>query len=91
MMNLVIVLDISGSMSMTFDADSNSKNGGTKLDIAKKCLIAVLDQLNDNDRFGLILFNHESIIFQDMMFVTEIDINSLKQSILSKIKATGWY
>ena len=89
-LNLVIVLDISGSMSMKFNSNATGSNkNDTKLDIAKKCLISVLDQLNDNDRFGLILFNQDSIVFQDMVLLSEINVNSLKESISSKIRANG--
>jgi Ca-activated chloride channel family protein len=40
-LNLVVVLDISGSMGMQFSEDCSDQ----KLDVAKKCLTALVDQL----------------------------------------------
>lgn len=56
-LNLVIVLDISGSMGDRF----NSTEESSKLDVAKNSILTLLTKLNERDRFGLILF--DTVIF----------------------------
>jgi Ca-activated chloride channel family protein len=69
-LNLMLVLDISGSMSAPFDTYSYDRFKGqaeaaeqegdrrmAKIDAAKEALIALLDHLNPDDRFGLVLFD----------------------------------
>jgi len=69
-LNLMIVLDISGSMSSPFDsyyydrfgnkheaAAKDADRGKSKLEVAADALLALLDQLGPDDRFGLVLFD----------------------------------
>jgi len=67
---LVFALDISGSMSSSFDIlDEKKKREGNvgkerkriqKLEAAKEALIGLIDTLKEGDSFGLITFNHEA-------------------------------
>lgn len=64
-LNLVVVLDVSGSMDSAFD--SSNRNWGsegnnqiirkTKLDISKSCLKKLFKNLNGNERLGIVLFS----------------------------------
>jgi len=54
-LNLVIVLDISGSMGCPFEYDSSSTS---KMEVAKKAILDMLSLLNKHDYFGLVLFDH---------------------------------
>ena len=85
-LNLVITLDISGSMNGSFSYDKN--NSQIKMEVAKQSLISLLKHLNDDDRLGIITFNSQAQIIQKMEYVKDIDINQLKQNI-SKINAGG--
>jgi len=68
---LVFALDISGSMSSSFDLlDEKKKREGKvagremrriqKLEAAKQALVGLLENLKEGDSFGLITFNHTS-------------------------------
>ena len=61
-LNLVIVLDISGSMHHKFA----NRNGESKIKIARECILLLLTNLNYDDRFGLVLFDRESQIEIEM-------------------------
>lgn len=53
-LDLAFVLDISGSMASPFPEDSDRR---TKLQVAKDCLLMILDKLTPEDRVALITFN----------------------------------
>lgn len=65
---LCLVVDISGSMSSSFDNDSSDGGGGwgsynsanSKLEVAKRCVKAILQQLTENDAVSVILFNQHA-------------------------------
>lgn len=56
-LDIVIALDISGSMSIGFKSSSTFES---KLSVAKTCLQGLLTQLKDGDRVALVPFNHEA-------------------------------
>lgn len=85
-LNLVIVLDISGSMSSNFSGCGNNK---TKMTVANECLCGLLDHLSDEDRFALVLFDTEAIVFENISKIKDIDVDSLKQRIKSEIRTRG--
>lgn len=70
-LNLVVVLYISGSMSSPFDQYYYDQYGyrveenfssKTKLEIAKSTIIEMTKKLNDNDSFGMVLFDDEAYV-----------------------------
>jgi Ca-activated chloride channel family protein len=93
-LNLVVALDISGSMGDTFrgddsDEDETSAVGGQKkLQVAKECLLTLLAQLRDDDAFGLVLFNTQASILQPLTKWGEIERVGLEKAIL-KLRANG--
>ena len=101
-LNLVAVLDISGSMSSGFssyyyDRFSNySKNtlkseeddNKSKMEIAKESLNILIDQLKGDDRFAVVLFNDRASVEKQMELISETDINRTKKN-FSEIRAFG--
>eukprot|EP01084_Bolivina_argentea_P064844 118211_1 len=77
-LNLIIILDNSGSMSDSFDNTNN-----TKMNIANKSVITLLKHLTDMDRFGLITFNNEAQIIQKLDYMSDIDKDELYNTILN--------
>eukprot|EP01084_Bolivina_argentea_P258032 434846_1 len=83
-LNLVIVLDRSGSMSLSFDSDLYV----SKMKVANDSVISLLKHLTDKDRFGMVVFNNKPNVMQNMTYVKNINIDLLKGKILS-IKGNG--
>ena len=100
-LNLVVVLDISGSMHSTFSSyyydrfSKDSKNifksdddKKSKMEIANESVNILIDQLKPDDRFGIVLFNEVANTLKQIELVSEMDINSTK-NLISGIKAEG--
>lgn len=98
-LNLVVVLDISGSMESGFSSyyyDSLYNNeeeikedkNKTKMQIANESVNILIDQLNDDDRFGMVLFNNEAYLGKPISLVSETDMESIKGHIL-EVEASG--
>lgn len=91
-LNLVVVLDISGSMSSSFDEyhydNSDSSESESKMQIAAESVNALLDHLNPDDRFGMVLFNNSAYSAKPLNKVEETDIEAIKRHIL-EINANG--
>jgi len=102
-LNLVIVLDISGSMDSSFNSyyydtdklgeifDSMEEiedRNKSKMQIANESVNILLDQLNDNDKFGLVLFESSADVHTELTELSELNMDKTKKSILN-IKATG--
>jgi hypothetical protein len=83
-LHLVIALDVSGSMSNNFAGEL----GKTKIQVAQESLLTLLRQLRPEDSFGLIIFNSESTLIQDLKPWKEIDQVGLEKQIL-KLRASG--
>eukprot|EP01084_Bolivina_argentea_P093005 167285_1 len=60
----------------------------SKMDIANQSVITLLSQLNEDDRFSLIIFNDKSSVYQKLECIKDINLNKLKQEILN-IKPGG--
>ena len=58
-LNIVLVIDISGSMGshMSNDSDGGLFSGETKLQAAQKCILAICEKFTDIDYFGMIAFD----------------------------------
>ena len=95
-LNLVVVLDISGSMSGLLDEyyydqfgqpllppNSNQPAESlSKMMAANQSLVALLDHLRPEDRLGVVLFDDRSYVAKEMSFVGETDLEALAGHIL---------
>ena len=100
-LNLIIVLDNSGSMSSPFysyyyDRFSNYNKSTTKseddekskMEIANESLNILIDKLKSDDRLGIVLFNSDAEVLKQIELISETDIKKTKM-IISGIKADG--
>mmetsp|Transcript_47909 Transcript_47909/g.154961 ORF Transcript_47909/g.154961 Transcript_47909/m.154961 type:complete len:631 (-) Transcript_47909:91-1983(-) len=85
-LSLVLLLDISGSMGCTLEGDDEARS--TKLDAAKHCILAILDQLNGDDEVGITLFNHESHVLQRAAAATP-ELKASVRRALSAVRPGG--
>jgi Ca-activated chloride channel family protein len=97
-LNLVVVLDISGSMGSSFNRyyydqvrngtiktdlnESDEDKGKSKIEIANKSIVALLGHLSPDDRFGMVLFDNTAYLAKPLGLVGETDMEKLKQHIL---------
>ena len=99
-LNLVIVLDISGSMRSSFssyyydrfgnrvEVNETEDAGKAKIEVATEAVVALLDHLEDDDRFGMVLFNTGAELAEPVSLVGDKNMQKLKDDIL-EISATG--
>jgi hypothetical protein len=83
-LHLVIALDVSGSMSCNFAGEV----GKTKIAVAQESLLTLIRQLRPDDSFGLVIFNSESTLIQELKPWKDIDQVDLEKQIL-KLRASG--
>lgn len=95
-LNLVIVLDISSSMSSSFGRYYYDQFGRTfqyeeeeadytssKLELATASIVDLLAHLNNDDRFGMVLFNSGAQVLTPLEPVGHKNMPALKLSILA--------
>lgn len=98
-LNLVIVLDVSGSMSSPFDEYYYDRAGHKKslhftekniqkMEVAKDSICSILDNLNSGDRLGIVLFNERAHLLQPMGRVNSGEIDDVIDQV-HKIRADG--
>ena len=97
-LDIVLVLDVSGSMTTGFDRYYYDRIGfsGTninvgklagendnlsKIEVAKKALIGLIDNLDYRDRLGIILFNNDAHVAKPLEYVSDIDMDRLADNI----------
>ncbi len=87
-LNLVVALDISGSMGSSFNSyyydrnEKNDDNNKSKMQIANESVNLLIDQLKYDDRFGLVLFESDSYIAKPLNLVGETDVEAIKEHVL---------
>jgi Ca-activated chloride channel family protein len=95
-LNLVVVLDFSGSMGSPFDEyyydrfgnkveqkGDESSMSKTKMQIADESVVALLGHLKPEDRFGLVIFSDDAFLVDPLTSVADKDLDRLKSRILT--------
>ncbi|MBN2364122.1 VWA domain-containing protein [candidate division WOR-3 bacterium] len=93
-LNLVVVIDISGSMSSPFDRYYYDRFGSqqesqdtadfdkSKMEIANRAVVELLDHLGPDDRLGIVLFDDRGYLAKPLRRVDETDMESIKGHVL---------
>jgi Ca-activated chloride channel family protein len=99
--NLVVVLDFSGSMSSPFsqyyydrfgnrldtkEAEEKKGSDSIKMNIANQAVVDLLPQLNGDDRFGLVIFSDDAFLIEPLTSMADKDLTKLTKRIMN-IKA----
>jgi Ca-activated chloride channel homolog len=92
-LNLVVVLDISGSMSSPFNSyyydrkrrgeANHEEPPQSKMKIANQSIVAMLDHLDGSDRFGMVLFDDQGYRAKPLRLVDETDMEAIDKHILA--------
>jgi Ca-activated chloride channel family protein len=93
-LNLVVVLDYSGSMGSPFDQYYYDRFGNQvelkqteesrtkKIEIADESVVALLNHLKADDRFGMVIFSDSAFVVDPLTSVSDKDLAKLKKHIL---------
>jgi len=96
-LDLVAVLDVSGSMDSSFDQYYYDEHGRrretdageeTKLEAAIEALCALTEQLDADDRLGVVLYNNRSHVAKPLRDIASTDMRAIRQHIRD-IRAGG--
>lgn len=100
-LNLVIVLDTSGSMGSPFNSyyydqfgnkqiiGETEDIGKSKMEIAAKSVVLLLDHLEDDDKFGMVLFNDLAHLAKPLSLVGGTDMREIEGHILELSSGGG--
>ncbi|KAJ5078364.1 inter-alpha-trypsin inhibitor heavy chain h3 [Anaeramoeba ignava] len=81
LINCVIVLDISGSMSMSFTGDwKRNENTSSKLEVAKRTIIGLTEHLKDDDYLGIVIFDDDAEVLIPLQKFGEMDMEKFKKT-----------
>lgn len=86
--DIVAVLDVSGSMSHRVGGGSDVESSRSRLELAKEALVELVAQLRDDDRFGLATFNNHGTVIRHLGSVRDLDRTSLGTDI-NMLRAAG--
>lgn len=100
-LNLVIVLDTSGSMGSPFNSyyydqfgnrqiiEETEDSGKSKMEIAAKSVVLLLNHLEDDDKFGMVLFNDRAHLAKPLSLVGGTDMREIEDHILELSSGGG--
>jgi Ca-activated chloride channel family protein len=89
-LDLVAVLDVSGSMDSSFDEYYYDEHGrrrevettsDRKIDAATRALCALTEQLDDEDRLGVVLYNNRAHVAKPLRDIGSTDMHAIRQHI----------
>ena len=90
-LDLVVVLDVSGSMSSEFDEYYYDRHGvrrevdepgeGTKMEAAREALVALTRHLEADDRFGVVLYNNRAHTAKPLREVGQTDMDAIRDHV----------
>jgi len=98
-LNLVVVLDVSGSMGSSFDSyyydnkqNHHTKEHKSKMQIANETIVAMMKHLKPQDRFGVVLFDDRSYSVKPLRDVKTTDMKAISKHILDirPMGGTNW-
>jgi Ca-activated chloride channel family protein len=94
-LNLVIVLDISGSMGEAYNQYYYDRNGNpvdayaeegihhmNKMQSANESVVSILNQLRWDDQFAMVTFNSEAFLNRPMGLVGDANMTAVKNQVL---------
>ncbi len=86
-LNIVIVLDISGSMSSSiddyyYDGNDEKEDYKSKMKLAEESINVLIDQLKDYDSLGIVLFDDGAYLAKPLNKMSKTNIKTLKKHIL---------
>ncbi|MEF8825307.1 MAG: VWA domain-containing protein [Halapricum sp.] len=96
-LDLVAVLDVSGSMDSPFDEYYYDEHGrsrasdaasASKIEAATDALCALTEQLHEEDRLGVVLYNNRAHVAKPLRDVGKTDMHAIRQHI-REISAGG--
>lgn len=87
-MDLIVVLDVSGSMDWSVDSERLRATENSRLALAKEALTSLIPRLRSDDRFGLATFTNEGRVIQPLVPVAELRHEELQQQI-HELRAGG--
>ena len=91
-LNIVVVLDISGSMSSSIDDYyydmGKSKDYKSKMKLANESVNILIDQLKDYDSLGIVLFDNSAYLAKPLNKVSDVDMKTIKKHML-EVEAVG--
>ena len=102
-LNLVVVLDVSGSMDSSFNQYHYDQYGNrisysaniddddytkSKIKVATESIAGLVDNLNDDDKLSIVLFSNNAHLSKPLESMKTTDKEQLKENIL-KIHASG--
>lgn len=103
-LNLVIVLDVSGSMDSEFSKyyydqfgneqireDYSDEDLKTKMKLATESVVGLIDHLNDDDKLGIVLFDNYAHLAKPLESMKITDKKVLKENILDIFSQGGTY
>jgi Ca-activated chloride channel homolog len=98
-LNIVLLVDYSGSMGSPFDRYyydqfgreqelSAEESTVPKMDVAKDVMNGIIDKLGPNDRLSVVLFSTDACVPLPLTEVRCLDVENLKQDIERDVAAT---
>lgn len=82
-LNLICVLDRSGSMAHNFSGESNESK--SKMNVANEAVNIIISHLTKDDRFALITFETNAKVEYGLQFIADYNLEEIKNNILQII------